>query len=104
MINYGIYWLQIPLDGVIVYGEALVSSEHITGEALPVRKGKGEEVPAGSINHDGLLVVQVSRTLDQSTPARIVSLTRQAQARTSLYVLSVKPGWQCHSPFQQSSC
>ena len=71
--------MQIPLDGTIVYGEALVSSEHITGEAFPVRKGNGNEVPAGAVNHDGVLVVKTSASASQSTPARIASLTRQAQ-------------------------
>ena len=48
----------MALDGEIVHGEALVSTEHITGEALPVRRRPGDEVPAGALNHDGLLVVR----------------------------------------------
>jgi Zn2+/Cd2+-exporting ATPase len=39
---------QVPLDGTIVYGEAQVSMQHITGEAMPSRKGKGDAVPAGA--------------------------------------------------------
>ena len=73
--------MQIPLDGAIVYGEALVSSEHITGEAFPVRKCSGDEVPAGAMNHDGVLVIKTSASASQSTPARIASLTRQAQVQ-----------------------
>ena len=38
----------MPLDGTIVYGEAQVSMQHITGEAMPSRKGKGDAVPAGA--------------------------------------------------------
>ena len=38
---------QVPLDGVVVHGSALVSIQHITGEALPVTKRVGDEVPAG---------------------------------------------------------
>lgn len=76
--------VQIPLDGTIVHGEASVSSELITGEALPVRRSQGHEVPAGAVNHDGLLVIKTSRPASQSTPARIASLTRQAQVSTLL--------------------
>lgn len=71
---------QVALDGEIVYGEALVSTEHITGESLPVRRKQGSEVPAGALNHDGILVVRASRLAAQSTPARIARLTQYAQA------------------------
>ena len=74
---------QIALDGRVVYGEALVSTEHITGESLPVRRKAGDEVPAGALNHDGLLVVRASRPAAESTPARIARLTQHAQAGTS---------------------
>lgn len=50
----------MPLDGVIVEGEALLSLEHLTGEAAPVRKQVADDVPGGSISTDGLLVIEVS--------------------------------------------
>ena len=50
---------QVPLDGVIVEGEALVSLEHLTGEAAPVRRQVLDDVPGGSISTDGLLTIQV---------------------------------------------
>ncbi|KAK9811372.1 hypothetical protein WJX72_002746 [[Myrmecia] bisecta] len=71
---------QVALDGQIVYGEAMVSTEHITGEALPSRRRKGDEVPAGALNHDGVLVVRALRRSADSTPARIAKLTSDAQA------------------------
>jgi Zn2+/Cd2+-exporting ATPase len=40
--------MQVPLDGTIVYGEAQVSMQHITGEAMPSRQAKGSNVPAGA--------------------------------------------------------
>lgn len=74
--------LQVPLDGVISYGRALVSSEHITGESLPVLRRPGDEIAAGSLNRDGLLVVKASRLAEESTPARIAKLTLDAQVGT----------------------
>jgi len=38
---------------VVVHGSAMVSIAHITGEALPVAKRIGDEVPAGAMNSDG---------------------------------------------------
>mmetsp|Transcript_14470 Transcript_14470/g.43757 ORF Transcript_14470/g.43757 Transcript_14470/m.43757 type:complete len:906 (-) Transcript_14470:1020-3737(-) len=71
---------QVPLDGDIIFGEALVSMQHITGEALPTRRGRGATIPAGSQNHDGLLVLRVTNRADDSTPARISRLAADAQA------------------------
>lgn len=71
---------QVPLDGEIVHGKALVSMQHITGEALPVRQSHGAKLPAGSQNHDGLLVVRSTCTASSSTPARISRMAAEAQA------------------------
>ncbi|ACO66589.1 p-type ATPase superfamily, partial [Micromonas commoda] len=72
---------QVPLDGIVVHGSALVSIQHITGEALPVLKRVGDEVPAGAVNSDGALVVESIRSSEDSTPARIARLTEAAQNR-----------------------
>lgn len=71
--------LQVPLDGEIVFGEAQVSMQHITGEAMPSRQAKGSSVPAGSQNHDGVLVVRATALSDDSTPARISRMASNAQ-------------------------
>ena len=64
-----------------MHGSALVSIQHITGEALPVLKRVGDEVPAGAVNSDGALVVESIRSSEDSTPARIARLTEAAQNR-----------------------
>jgi len=73
--------LQVPLDGDIVYGEAQVSMQHITGEAMPTRQAAGSSVPAGSQNHDGVLVVRATCLSDDSTPARISKMAADAQVK-----------------------
>lgn len=70
---------QVPLDGAVLHGRAMVSSEHITGESLPVLRRTGDEVAAGSLNRDGLLVLRALRPAEDSTPARIARLTLDAQ-------------------------
>jgi len=72
---------QVPLDGDIVYGRALVSVEHITGESLPSLKRPKDDIPAGALCHDGILAVKALRTAENSTPARIARLARDAQAQ-----------------------
>lgn len=47
----------MPLDGVVVWGTANLSLQHISGESAPVRMSVGAEVPAGSVSMDGVLVV-----------------------------------------------
>eukprot|EP00854_Cymbomonas_tetramitiformis_P003903 gene3903-4866_t len=51
--------LVVPLDGVIVEGEAYLSVEHLTGEAAPALKVPGDEIAGGSITNDGALVIRV---------------------------------------------
>jgi len=72
---------QVPLDGVIAHGQALVSAEHITGESIPVLKRPGGDVPAGSLCHDGAICVRVTQRAEDSTPAKIARLARNAQAK-----------------------
>lgn len=65
----------------MVQGQALVSAEHITGESIPSLKRPGDQVPAGSLCHDGALCVKTTRTSEDSTPARIAQLAKDAQAK-----------------------
>lgn len=58
-----------------------MSLEHLTGESLPLSKVPGDEVPAGALDNDGLLVIRTTRTSADSTPARIAKLTAAAQSR-----------------------
>lgn len=69
----------VPLDGIVIDGNSFVNLFHLTGESHPVSKKKGDEVAAGTRNLDGTLTVQVTRTRNNSTLARIVQLITQAQ-------------------------
>ena len=85
-----LHGLQVALDGEIVSGEANVSTESITGEAVPVRKGLGDELPSGARVEDGALVVKATRPASESTIARIAQLSRQAKVPRTVYG---HPGW-----------
>ncbi|GAQ88586.1 hypothetical protein KFL_004420010 [Klebsormidium nitens] len=70
----------VPLDGVVVMGKSTCTLEHLTGESTPVVKKKGDSVPGGAQNLEGLLIVKVEKVWSDSTVARIVRLTAEAAA------------------------
>ena len=72
---------KLPLDGEVLAGASSVNQAPVTGESLPVDKGPGDEVFAGSINGRGALDVRVTRHRRDSTLARIIHLVEQAQAQ-----------------------
>ena len=71
---------QVPADGVVVSGTTTVNEAFLTGESRPVRKGPGDEVVAGAINHEGVIRVRVTRVGEATTLAQILRLVREAEA------------------------
>lgn len=72
---------RIPLDGKVIRGDSEVNQAPITGESVPVRKAAGSEVFAGTINGEGTLEVETTRTADNTTLANIARLVGEAQSR-----------------------
>jgi Cd2+/Zn2+-exporting ATPase len=72
---------KIPLDGQIVLGRSDVNQAPITGESLPIDKGPGDDVFAGTINGHGAIEVAVTRRRRDTTLARIIHLVETAQAQ-----------------------
>jgi heavy metal translocating P-type ATPase len=69
---------RIAADGCVVAGESHADEALLTGESAPVAKRPGDKVVAGSVNQDGVLHVQATRTSGDSTLARIIALVNQA--------------------------
>src|SRR5690606_22507649 len=44
---------RLPLDGVVIAGASAVNQSPVTGEGMPVEKGPGDDVFAGTINQHG---------------------------------------------------
>lgn len=70
---------RIPADGTVVAGESAVNQAAITGESMPVDKGPGDEVFAGTINGHGALTVRCERPAGDTVIARIVRLVEKAR-------------------------
>ena len=70
---------RVPADGVIAHGRGGVDEANITGESMPVSKEPGQQVFEATINLDGVLEVVVSRTVADSTIARMIRLVTEAQ-------------------------
>tara|TARA_R110000822_G_scaffold126082_11_gene261284 strand:- start:41992 stop:44163 length:2172 start_codon:yes stop_codon:yes gene_type:complete len=70
---------RVPVDGIVVEGATHVDESLITGESLPVSKEAGSKVTGGSINAEGLIVIEATAIGNESTLARIIRLVETAQ-------------------------
>ncbi|NTW97203.1 MAG: cadmium-translocating P-type ATPase [Oscillochloris sp.] len=72
---------RVPLDGTIQRGAANFDESAITGESMPVQRGEGAHVLAGTLNTNGSIEVLVTKSASESTLARIINMVSEAQAR-----------------------
>jgi Cd2+/Zn2+-exporting ATPase len=70
---------RVPLDGIITQGGGAVNQAPVTGESIPVDKGPGDPVYAGTINENGELEFRVTAVAGNSTLARIIHAVERAQ-------------------------
>jgi Cd2+/Zn2+-exporting ATPase len=72
---------RVPLDGAVTRGATSINQAPITGESVPVPKGEGDEVFAGTINNEGSFEFRVSKIAEDSSLARIIHMVEEAQSR-----------------------
>ena len=70
---------MIPLDGKVVNGEATVNQASITGESMPVPKGPGSYVYAGTVAEEGECVIQVEKAVGSGRYDRIVKMIEESE-------------------------
>jgi Cu2+-exporting ATPase len=84
LLQYGDVFKVLPhtrivTDGKVVYGGSEVDESMITGETLPVAKGLGHEVHAGTLNGSGQLVVELTKLPYENSISRIAAMVENAE-------------------------
>ncbi|MEK3988763.1 MULTISPECIES: heavy metal translocating P-type ATPase [Robertmurraya] len=74
---------RVPSDGKIIKGQSNLDEAAITGESLPVSKGIGEEVFAGTVNVNGSLTVEITKPSSDTLFQKIIQLVQSAQSEKS---------------------
>lgn len=74
---------KVPADGEVVEGTTQINESLLTGESKPVSKKEGDEVIGGSINQEGSITVEVTRTGEDSFLSQVISLVDEAQQSKS---------------------
>lgn len=70
---------MIPLDSVVISGDAAVNQSSLTGESLPVHKSEGSYVYAGTVVEDGSVVLRVDKTTGSGKYDRIVKMIEESE-------------------------
>ncbi|MEO6403457.1 MAG: heavy metal translocating P-type ATPase, partial [Vicinamibacteria bacterium] len=70
---------KIPVDGIIVSGDSLVDESMLTGESMPVQKGRGDTVAGATINTNGTFRYKATKVGADTALAQIVKLVQEAQ-------------------------
>ncbi len=70
----------IPVDGVIVEGEAAIDESALTGESIPVDKAEGDAVSAATINQSGFIKARATRVGEDTTFSQIIQMISDAAA------------------------
>jgi Cu+-exporting ATPase len=71
---------RVAVDGSIVDGHSAMDESAVTGEPIPVERGPGDAVVAGTVSTNGRIVVRTDTDGDSTTISRIAEIVRSAQA------------------------
>jgi Cu+-exporting ATPase len=71
---------KIPVDGDVLSGNASVDESMLTGESLPVEKGKYDKVIGGTIIQNGNIRMMATKVGSNTVLAQIIDLMKKAQA------------------------
>ena len=70
---------KIPVDGEVIFGSGTANEASITGESIPVSKGLGDKVFAGTILENGTIQIRTEKIGEDTTFGKIIELVEEAQ-------------------------
>ncbi len=90
---------RIPVDGEILAGRSELDESMLTGESLPVSRGVGERVQAGTINLGDRLLLRTESSGRLTRVGRMAALVAEAQLRKApIQTLADRvSGWFCYA-------
>lgn len=74
---------KVPLDGVVIEGNSYLDTVALTGESVPRKVNKDDEILSGCINKTSVLTVKVTKEFSQSTASKILDLVENASNKKS---------------------
>lgn len=74
---------RVPVDGNIREGQSSLDQAAITGESVPVAKGPGDQVFAGTINTEAALQIEVTKLASESALSRVIEMVSEAESQKS---------------------
>lgn len=74
---------KVPIDGVVVEGNASVNTSALTGESVPRTVSVGDEVISGCINMTGVLRIKTTKEFGESTVSKILELVENSSSKKS---------------------
>ena len=70
---------KIPTDGIIIEGESSIDESMATGESMPVKRSKGDEVIGATVNQKGFLKVKATKVGKDTFLSQVVKMVEEAQ-------------------------
>jgi Cu2+-exporting ATPase len=71
---------NVPVDGVVEYGNSAVDESTLTGESIPVDKAEGDTVSAGTVNQSGYIRCRATHVGQDTSLAQIIKMVSDAAA------------------------
>lgn len=72
---------KVPIDGVVVEGTSRLNTSALTGESVPRKVEKDDDIVSGCINQDGLLRIRTTKNFGESTVSKILELVENASSK-----------------------
>jgi len=70
---------KIPVDGIVLNGQATVDQSSVTGESMPAEKSRNDKVYSGTIVQLGALEIETTAVEEQSTYGKIIQMVKEAE-------------------------